>query len=139
MRRWPPAVECWRRGGKVLKAIGYDAGPADARRLRYDEDDEYRYLYPLVEWGLDRERCKQVIADVGLPVPMKSACFFCPASKKHEIVWLQQHHPELLERALEIERNARDGLTSVKGLGRSFSWEDYLARLDDTPLFRDPG
>jgi hypothetical protein len=50
-------------------------------------------------------------------------------------VWLREHRPELLERALAIERNARDGLTSVKGLGRSFAWEDYLAALDDLPLF----
>ena len=27
---------------------------------------------------------------------MKSACFFCPASKKHELAWLQEHHPDLL-------------------------------------------
>ncbi len=55
--------------------------------------------------------------------------------KKQEIAWLQDHHPELLERALEIERNARPKLTSVRGLGRSFSWEAYLRRRDDLPLF----
>jgi hypothetical protein len=89
--------------------------------------------YPLLEFGYDRERCKAIITTAGLPVPLKSACFFCPASKKSEIVWLREQHPELLERALEIERN----LTSVKGVGRSFSWETYLTRLDDLPLFRD--
>lgn len=26
-------------------------------------------------------------------------------------------------------------LTTVVGLGRSFSWADFLADLDDTPLF----
>jgi hypothetical protein len=93
------------------------------------------YWYPLLEWGYDRNRCKQVIADAGLPVPIKSACFYCPASKKQEIVRLRQHHPELLERALRIERNARAKLTSVKGLGRSFSWESFLRRCDDLPLF----
>src|SRR5436190_4504292 len=49
VQSWPPAQECWRRGGKVLKAIGYDAGPADSRRHRYVEDEFYRYWYPLVE------------------------------------------------------------------------------------------
>jgi hypothetical protein len=137
VRHWPPAVDCWRRGAKVLKAIGFDAGPADSRRHRYEEDDEYRYWYPLAEWGYDRQRCQQIIAAAGLPVPMKSACWFCPASKKPEILWLQQRHPELLARALAIERNARDSLTSVKGLGRCFSWEEYLARLDHLPLFQD--
>jgi hypothetical protein len=75
------------------------------------------------------------VRDEGLPVPMKSSCWFCPASKKHEIVWLREHHPELLERALAIEENARPNLTSVVGLGRSFSWADFLDDLDDTPLF----
>jgi hypothetical protein len=66
---------------------------------------------------------------------MKSACFFCPASKKHEIVWLQEHHPDLLARALAIEDNARPNLTSVKGLGRSFPWRDYLQGRVELPLF----
>ena len=68
---------------------------------------------------------------------MKSACFFCPASKKEEIVWLREHHPELLERALAIERNAQAKLTTVKGLGRSFSWSTYLDGRYRLPLFGD--
>jgi hypothetical protein len=92
-----------------------------------------------MEWGYDRERCQQIIAAVGLPIPVKSACFFCPAMKKAEIVWLQEHHPDLLARALAIERNARPNLTSVKGLGRSFSWESYLTRRIELPLFPDGG
>jgi hypothetical protein len=40
-----------------------------------------------------------------------------------------------LERALQIERNAQASLTSVKGLGRSFSWELFLVEADDLPLF----
>jgi hypothetical protein len=134
---WPPALTCWSRGGKVLKAIGYDAGPADSRRHRYEEDAHYRFWYPLVEWNCDRDRCKQIISAAGLPVPMKSACFFCPASKKEEIVWLREHHPELLDRALAIERNAQAKLTSVKGLGRSFSWSGYLDNRYRLPLFGD--
>jgi hypothetical protein len=139
VRGWPPAQDCWRRGGKVLKAIGFDAGPADGRRHRYEEDDRFRYWYPLVDWGHDRQRCQQIIVAAGLPVPLKSSCFFCPAMKKAEIVWLQEHHPDLLERALAIERNAKPNLTSVQGLGRSFSWESYLARRIELPLFPDGG
>lgn len=140
VRNWPPAQKCWARGQKVLKAIGFDASPGDRRRANHAggfDDPLYEFWYPLQQWGYDRSRCAEVIAAAGLPVPLKSSCWFCPAMKKHEIVWLQEHHPELLERALHIERNAQAKLTSVKGLGRSFSWEEFLAHIDDLPLFRD--
>jgi hypothetical protein len=133
----------------VVKAIGLDAGedhrktwarsdPSKATRpsrQQWLDQHFFAYWYPLMDWGFDRSRCETVIRGAGLPVPMKSACYFCPASKKQEIVWLQEHHPQLLERALTIERNAQPKLITVKGLGRSFSWEQYLARLNDHPLF----
>jgi hypothetical protein len=135
----------------VVKAIGLDAGeehrltwarqaPHEGKRLSREQwlDRHYFvYWYPVMEWGYNREQCKKIISQAGLPIPLKSACYFCPASKKHEIVWLQEHHPKLLKRALEIERNAQAKLTSVKGLGRSFSWEAFLAQRDDLPLFPD--
>jgi hypothetical protein len=143
------ASEQRRTYAHVVKAIDLDAGeehrltwarsvPDQKEKLRREawlDQNYFVYWYPLMELGYDRERCRQVIKAAGLPVPIKSSCFFCPASKKQEIVWLQQHHPDLLERALAIERNARDGLISVKGLGRSFAWESCLARLNDIPLF----
>jgi hypothetical protein len=39
---WGPALRCWARGGKVLKAIGFDAGPADSRRHRFVEDERHK-------------------------------------------------------------------------------------------------
>jgi hypothetical protein len=90
-----------------------------------------------MEWGYDRETCKRIITKAGLPVPIKSACFFCPASKKPEIAWLQEDHPDLLRRALRIEQNAQAKLTSVKGLGRSYAWEGYLSKRCSLPLFGD--
>jgi len=134
----------------VVKVIGLDAGeqhrltwskvkPSDEERKPSREawlDENYFvYWYPLFDWRMDRAACERVILDAGLPVPPKSACWFCPASKKHEIVWLREQHPELLKRALTIEENAKPNLTSVVGLGRSFSWGDFLDDLDDTPLF----
>lgn len=133
---------------RVVKAIGLDAGEEHRRtwerpwvdpKQRLSRDawldlHYFVYWYPLMEWGYDRERCKSIIVEAGLPVPIKSACFFCPASKKHEIGWLEENHPELLERALAIERNAQAKLTSVKGLGRSYAWETHLSRRHSLPL-----
>lgn len=48
----------------------------------------YRHVFPLVDRRLTREDCIQVIRDAGLPVPPKSACWFCPytsAARTREI------------------------------------------------------
>jgi hypothetical protein len=164
LRHYPPS-EVLRRGQRIVRAIGFEAGEERrtyahvVKAIGLDAQEEHRltwvqssagktklsreawldqnffhYWYPLMDWRYDRERCKQVIADAGLPIPVKSACFFCPASKKHEIAWLRENHPELLERSLEIERNAQAKLRSVKGLGRSYSWERYVASRLELPL-----
>jgi hypothetical protein len=34
--------------------------------------------YPLLELGLSRSHCEALVARAGLPVPPRSACYFCP-------------------------------------------------------------
>ena len=87
-----------------------------------------------MDWGWNRERCKQVIATEGLPVPAKSACFFCPASKKVELTELNETSPDLYQLSLVLEDRYRDGkhfrgeAASTRGLGRTFAWRDHGAR-----------
>jgi hypothetical protein len=113
-----PAVEAWERGLKVIRAIGYDAGAKDARRSSIAESERYRFIYPLREWNWDRLACMQAILAEGLPLPIKSACFMCPASKPAELLWLHAHHPDLFMQALEIEEISRPRFTTVEGLWR---------------------
>jgi hypothetical protein len=120
---WKPAKDAWKRGEKVTKLIGYEAG--EERRAKISEDKKYAYRYPLIEWGWDRAKCIEVIQSVGLPLPGKSACFFCPSSKAQEVKQLAKDYPHLAQRALAMEANA--DLTTIKGLGRNYSWKDLLA------------
>lgn len=79
LKTWELAIACWRQGGRVVKAIGYDAGPADLRRRNHagnNDDPRYQFWYPLIDWGWDRQRCIDEIARAGLPIPVKSSCFF---------------------------------------------------------------
>ena len=116
----------WKAGGRVLKLIGYDAD--EHHRAKIPEDKKYTYRYPLVEWDWGREDCAEAIKRAGICLPGKSACFFCPATRVHEIRAMAATHPDLVRRALEIEANAE--LTAVHGLGRSFAWGKLLATED---------
>ena len=119
----PMANTAWKDGEKVRRAIGFDAD--EPQRAKEFDDPKYQNWYPLIEWGWGREECVSAIEKEGLPLPGKSACFFCPSSSQTEIKWLAAKHPDLMERAIAMERNAK--LTQVKGLGRSFAWGDLIA------------
>ncbi len=123
---WLPAKNCWEAGWKVKKFIGYDAGEGH-RGVNLKEDTKYLYIYPLIEWMWFREQCIAAIQRAGLPVPVKSACFYCPSSRPHEIIALKKDHPDLFERAIAIERGAAGYNQEVKGLGRNWSWESLVA------------
>lgn len=116
----------FKAGRKVKKMIGYDAG--EARRATIPEDNKYIYEYPMIDWGWSRDDCVAAIDRAGLPQPSKSSCFFCPANKVAEIKEMQALYPDLIERAIAMERNAQ--LTQVKGLGRNFAWENVIATDD---------
>lgn len=111
----------------IIMLVGYDADETHRTNRKYD-DATYTYLYPLVEWNWGREECIKAIDRANITQPGKSACFFCPSSKKQEIYELRRAYPELAERAVAMERNAE--LTTVKGLGRNFAWGDLYAADD---------
>jgi hypothetical protein len=116
---WQPALDCWARGEKVVKLIGFDAGSKDRRRTGISGDEMYDIIYLLRELGMDRLDCARLIRSVGLPIPLKSACFFCSANKPAELLWLHHHHPDLFRRALIIETNALPKLEKSEGLWRN--------------------
>lgn len=163
LKAWAPAQAAVARGEKIVKAIGYDASKADLRRrakadraterlrLQVSERtacgqdplaDQWEianctFAYYLQDWGLERAALAAIILAAGLPLPVKSACFFCPASHPAEVVQLRLDHPELYERAVTMERRAREGrhgLAKKAGLGMggwSWEWLTDCARPED--------
>jgi hypothetical protein len=116
--QWPPALAAWSRGERVVKLIGYDCSPADNRRYAHREghdDPRFVFRYPLREWGWTREDCIGRIRAEGLPVPVKSSCFFCAAMKPHEVRSLP---PAYLKLIILIEARAAPRLRTVEGLWR---------------------
>lgn len=135
VRDWLPAQRCWKAGVKVERLIGIHAG--EAHRGKIPDDKKFTYRFPLIEWGMDNDDCKKVIEAAGLPLPGQSACTFCPAMKKHEILDLRREEPKALQYALEMEARFKGGPHSggsTKGLGRRWSWTDFLAQHDSQPM-----
>jgi len=160
MANYAPVHPLWTEsqetGRKIIKLIGYDNGKADIRRSKNlkREDNDFLFFYPLQDAGIDRPECVKLIQSAGINVPIKSACWFCPASQKWELWWLAGQHPELFLKALKIEHTAmlgkhshwpKDECTYDKdweeyvnkphsswpttkitvGLGRSFAWNQW--------------
>ena len=123
LRDQPAVQEAWARGELVTRFLGIDAGE-EHRAAGIPDDNRWRYEFPLIRWGWDRQECVAAIKRLGMPMPRKSACWFCPANRKAEVVELAREHPELFKRAVAMEDNAE--LTTVKGLGRSYSWAELV-------------
>jgi len=113
---------------QITKLIGYDATEIK-RIIKSDKCGEktkdFKYRYPLYDLGHNRQDCIRIIQTAGLPVPLKSACFFCPSSQPWEILWLAAKHPDLLGVSLQMERNAAQNMHTCKGLGITFSWIEF--------------
>jgi PP-loop superfamily ATP-utilizing enzyme len=84
-------------------AIGISLDEIHRANRRRAEKHE-RIEYPLLDLGLRRTDCEQIIAEAGLPIPPKSACFFCPFKTVGS--WHQQRleEPELFAKSVRLEK-----------------------------------
>ena len=132
VNNWDPAKVAWKEGRRITKAIGFDADEPQRAAKDYS-DKKYNYWYPLIDWDWGRDECIEAINRVGLPLPGKSSCFFCPNSSISEIRELNALYPDLMKRALAMEENAE--LTVLKGLGRGrYAWSEVIATSDMFPF-----
>ena len=108
------AQEEWAAERKIVKAIGYDFDEDSRAKDEFNdpvENRRYQPWYPLRDAQLDREDCVALIRSVGLPVPTKSSCPFCPNNTLEELEELRRDEPEAFERALVMSRRAAPDLT----------------------------
>jgi hypothetical protein len=63
------------------------------------------FEYPLIDLRLTRDGCEQIIERAGLPVPPKSACWFCPFLRPSRWREMKERDPALFNRAVVFERD----------------------------------
>jgi hypothetical protein len=104
--RWPgQEVEVW---------IGFEAGEekraandpnAGTGRTPKPGETVRKNRFPLIEWGMCRCRCAELVRQSGYPVPRKSACTFCPYGSKGDWQTLAAELPEVFARTAALETN----------------------------------
>lgn len=104
----PIARELKRRGATKEQPaiIGMGISIDEYQRMRNDSPIAWqRYEYPLIDFRLTRNDCRQIIADAGLPVPPKSSCWFCPFRRLGDWRQMKTHEPLLFMNAVVMERD----------------------------------
>jgi len=128
-------------GQEVEVWIGFEAGeekraatdPNAGKKRKRIKPDQARRInrFPLIEWGLCRCRCVELVRAAGFPVPRKSACVFCPYATRTDFQTLATELPEQWEAVVDLEE--RKPLT--KKNGRKLSIKAYSSKTQTgTPL-----
>jgi len=90
---------------EVLIGISLD----EIERAGRGKDNKWeKRTYPLLDLGLNRVACAEVIRNAGLPVPPKSSCFFCPFHSMLTWSELKRDEPELFQKAVALENKLNE-------------------------------
>lgn len=76
-------------------------------------------VFPLLQMGVGRSECEQIIAKAGLPRAAKSACWFCPFHDRSDWRRQAQEEPDLFTRSVALEAMLND---RRRALGRDPVW-----------------
>jgi len=81
--------------------IGIDLG--EEKRAKFSCGGGIENRFPLLEYEINRQGCVDIIRAHGLPIPIKSGCWFCPFQQISQWKKLRSVHPELFCKAKTIE------------------------------------
>lgn len=81
----------------------------EVQRARTNSGFDWQVLeYPLLDLRINRASCVGIIERAGLPVPPKSACWFCPFQSIRRWQELRRNEPELWGKAVALEHRIND-------------------------------
>lgn len=90
-------------------ASGLGISTDERHRAKPDSRIAWQVLeYPLIDLNLSRLDCMKLIEEAGLPIPPKSACWFCPYKRKTEWQEMRRTQPELFDKAVALEHHLND-------------------------------
>lgn len=97
------AIERYIGDVENITMIGFSLD--EAYRAEKNKRFKKNVIHPLIERRITALDCHKIIADYGLPQPLKSSCYYCPFQHPTEWNWLKNNHHDLFQKALELEAN----------------------------------
>lgn len=85
----------------AFKHLAFSTDESQRAKLSVDNGIEHRF--PLLERGISRKGCIEIIKEAGLPVPHRSKCYICPFQTISEWKELRRNHPDLFCKAEQLE------------------------------------
>jgi hypothetical protein len=95
------------RGATKKKPASIGLGISMDEFMRANSNTQNQYtvnVYPLLDLRLTRQDCINIIVQAGLPVPPKSACYFCPFTRLSEWQRLASEDPDTFQKAVVFEK-----------------------------------
>jgi hypothetical protein len=93
--------------------IGLGISLDEMGRMNESRIAHQRHEYPLVDLRMTRQDCINVITQAGLPVPPKSACWWCPFKRHSQWQQLRNEQPDLFDRAVSLEQRINEKRVSL--------------------------
>jgi hypothetical protein len=99
----------------------------EKRRAKHKSINMIKITYPLIEQGISRYGCIDLIRSMGWEVPPHTHCWCCPNATNDEWLDLKLNYPDDWHKAVELEKEVRridDGIYfhhSMKPLEEAFS------------------
>lgn len=108
------AVERYLKGEEYTTLIGFSLEETN----RAEKSERFSHKeYPLIDLQLTADDCRVIIREYGLPLPLKSSCFFCPFQHPVEWNWLKNKHRDLFDKALALEAHYHERRPDMKDFG----------------------
>lgn len=114
----PVARELKRRGATketpALVAIGISVDEIQRAKPGIDpREPTQNRTYPLLDLGIHRKDCPAIIESVGLPVPGRSSCYFCPFHSPETWRVMRRLEPDLFAKSVALEQTLNDRRTKL--------------------------
>jgi len=122
----------WKRATieRYLRSVGFTKESPGVLGKGISTDEHHRAVptvegdcwineYPLIELGIDRNQCRKIIKEAGLPMAPKSSCWFCPYKTTDQWATMQKQQPELFAKAVELEQHINE-IRESRGKDKAF-------------------